>query len=191
MPIMDGYEATKKIREFDKKTTIIALTAGVIKGEKERCVAAGMNDYLPKPVTIDRIEKVLFENLSTHNGEMPTVKTEGENTHFFNKSLLTKRLAGHEEIIHQTMELFHDDLLQKIEKLESIDLDEEKPEILQLIFHSLKGQASNMCFGQLEEEAFKLETLAVDTNINAITDRLESFLSILRRTLEVVKQQLV
>ena len=188
MPLMDGYEATKKIREFDKKTTIIALTAGVIKGEKERCVAAGMNDYLPKPVTIERIEKVLFENLSANEIEMPSA---GEDTHFFNKSLLSKRLAGHEKIIHQSMELFYDDLLQKIDKLESIDIQETTSETLQLIFHSIKGQASNMCFEQLEEEARKLETFATEGEIVMIADRLAGFLSILRRTLKVIKQQLI
>ncbi len=191
MPIMDGYEATKKIREFDQETTIIALTAGVIKGEKERCVAAGMNDYLPKPFTFERIEKLLIDNLTANDGDMATITRGAEDSHFFNKSLLTKRLGGYEEIIHQTMVLFHDDLLSKIEKLDGIDIEQEKPETLQLIFHSLKGQASNMCFETLEEEAGKLETLAAKGEKVAISAHLEGFVSILRKSLEIVKQQLI
>jgi len=58
------------IRKFDKQTKIIALTAGVINGEGERCVEAGMNDYLPKPVTIDSIKKVLFDHLVTSEEDL-------------------------------------------------------------------------------------------------------------------------
>jgi len=190
MPIMDGYEATKKIREFDKKTNIIALTAGVIKGEKERCVAAGMNDYLPKPVTIDSIEKVLFDNLPTPKSEPPSAKTNEEDLRFFNKALLTKRLGGYDKLIHQSMTLFHEDLTRKIEKLENTNIHDEETETFQFIFHSLKGQASNMCFGVLEEQARQLEALTAEGKKDALADRLERFLSILRRSLEVTKKEL-
>ncbi|MBT3209982.1 MAG: response regulator [Bacteroidetes bacterium] len=57
MPIMDGYETTKKIRKQNryKKLPIIALTAKAMKGDKEKCLDAGTNDYLSKPVNIDKL----------------------------------------------------------------------------------------------------------------------------------------
>ncbi|MDF3819992.1 response regulator [Leptospira sp. 96542] len=57
MPEMNGYDATKTIREKElgKKTPIIALTAGTVAGEEERCLAAGMNDYVSKPVTLNTL----------------------------------------------------------------------------------------------------------------------------------------
>jgi len=62
MPIMDGWQATEKIRQTEgpnKKTPIIAVTANAMKGDKEKCIAAGMDDYISKPVEKKRLEEVL------------------------------------------------------------------------------------------------------------------------------------
>lgn len=61
MPIMDGYEATKEIRKtFDKKSLpIIAMTANAMSGDKEKCLATGMNDYVSKPIKIAEFFKTL------------------------------------------------------------------------------------------------------------------------------------
>jgi len=68
MPVMDGYEATQKIREYESKesgghTPIIALTADVLSGTHERCLQCGMDDYLPKPIRKVVVEEII-ENLS-------------------------------------------------------------------------------------------------------------------------------
>ena len=60
MPVMDGYTATKKIREFNKEVIIIAQTAYALTGEKEKTIAAGCNYYITKPIEI----KILMNTLS-------------------------------------------------------------------------------------------------------------------------------
>lgn len=65
MPEMDGYEATRKIRQWEKKNPhrtpqrIIALTANALKGDKDLCIEAGMNDYASKPITKEEISRIL------------------------------------------------------------------------------------------------------------------------------------
>lgn len=58
MPLMDGFEATRQMRIFENgvsRTKIIALTAGVLESDKEKCYSAGMDDYLPKPINLNHI----------------------------------------------------------------------------------------------------------------------------------------
>ncbi|MCP3872270.1 MAG: response regulator [Desulfobacteraceae bacterium] len=62
MPVMDGFEATKEIRAFNnsrKDIPIVAMTANAMKGDKEKCLEAGMNDYITKPVKPDSLMKTL------------------------------------------------------------------------------------------------------------------------------------
>ncbi len=59
MPVMDGLDCTKCIRETDKTTPIIAFTANVFATELERCWQVGMNDHLPKPFLKVDVEKII------------------------------------------------------------------------------------------------------------------------------------
>ena len=66
MPIMNGYETTQKIRELESQnsliaTPIVALTAHALRGVKQRCIEAGMNDYITKPLALESIRRVLEE----------------------------------------------------------------------------------------------------------------------------------
>jgi CheY-like chemotaxis protein len=63
MPEMDGYEATRQIREFNKKVIIIAQTAYGLAGDREEAIAAGCNEYVSKPInlaTLNNLIKKLF-----------------------------------------------------------------------------------------------------------------------------------
>jgi osomolarity two-component system sensor histidine kinase NIK1 len=67
MPVMDGIEATKKIREIEnnlsvsKKTPIIALTANTMDNDREKCISYGMNEFMEKPLEIEKLYAVLQE----------------------------------------------------------------------------------------------------------------------------------
>src|SRR5262249_10393242 len=72
MPRMDGHELTRRIRAAEPagatRTPIVAVTANALKGEEERCIAAGMDAYISKPVNIERLRTTLERWLSIHRG---------------------------------------------------------------------------------------------------------------------------
>ena len=72
MPVMDGLEATKLIREVGslKHTPIVALTALAMPGDRERCIAAGMTDYLSKPIRIQELADMIQKHLIS-KGQKP------------------------------------------------------------------------------------------------------------------------
>jgi len=78
MPVMDGFTATEAIRRDESKegrlpTPIIALTANAIAGDRERCLAAGMTDYLSKPFSMPQLRKAIRSQLT----EAPTALAQG------------------------------------------------------------------------------------------------------------------
>lgn len=70
MPIMDGYEATCEIRKLEneiKHTHIVAMTANALEGESDKCKFYGMDEYISKPINIEKIKKIILEKVGYSN----------------------------------------------------------------------------------------------------------------------------
>ncbi|HPO50822.1 MAG TPA: response regulator, partial [Spirochaetota bacterium] len=198
MPIKDGYQATKEIREYEitkgkKRIPIIALTAASVKGERERCEEAGMDDYLTKPIKSSVLEETIKKYLSKENdGDMEsnlTTKEENdldkveknENFHF-EKDKLMERVAGNSTLFKNMIEVA---LLQWELDLENL-LNYIKIEDLKQIksfSHKIKGSALTMECKKLAEISKEIEIAEDYDRIKMIEtyDRLREELSVLKK----------
>jgi len=164
MPDMNGYEATEAIRKLETtgRVPIIALTAGIVKGEKEKCLESGMDDYISKPVVKDAIEKVLKHWLifNVENNKSEQMETEADTTEHFDVEKLKSRLGNNEAVYQQFLMLIKknlekptDDMITEIEGfVVAKDLIGIKT-----VAHKIKGTALSACFAELAELSKGLE----------------------------------
>jgi len=185
MPVLNGYEATAAIRKLEKGTQIpiIALTAGITKGEKERCLAAGMNDYLSKPILKEALEACLEKWLSL----VPTGPDSPEAAkrlpvdvaHFDRKELLNR--MGDEEVV-QEMLLIAADQLSAFPAEFRGHLHTGNLDAIRKAAHKLKGTALAICFGELAGQARALEMTETfnEAQLGAALDKLETEIDYLK-----------
>jgi CheY-like chemotaxis protein len=114
MPEMDGFEATRRIRELEKATgghtRIVAMTAHAMAGDRERCLAAGMDDYVSKPLR----KEDLFRALERGCVEGPEDKAEA--AHYSREQLLSQ-CDDDEKLMSELVSLFHDNTPQIVRAL--------------------------------------------------------------------------
>ncbi len=190
MPVMDGFEATRQIRIFEDEkskpqTTIVALTANAMAGDREKCLAAGMNDYLSKPYTVQELFDVLSKTLtitSDPNKEVIlTKKARPNDTQAFlshadildtSKFEETKIMMG--ESFNQIIEAFKASGMNNISEMKSYLLAEDY-EGVRGSAHALKGSSAMLGIQALSKACDEVEEqcrLGEIANINQSIDEI-------------------
>lgn len=108
MPIMDGFEATRKIRVFNRDIPIFALSAAVMEHDKELTIAAGMNDHLAKPINVDELQRLLELHLKSGWIAEDTILQNTDEVYGINMTELSKKLSQPENI-KRFLQLFADE----------------------------------------------------------------------------------
>ncbi|PWS27538.1 hypothetical protein DHW03_08040 [Pedobacter yonginense] len=116
MPIMNGYETTRRLREMGNQIPIIALTASAIKGEREKCIAAGMNDYITKPIDEETFLKTIDKWI---NKDEDTQLEEGVKMEepLYNLSSLRVISKGREDFVKKMVDMFCEQMPPMVNEL--------------------------------------------------------------------------
>jgi PAS domain S-box-containing protein len=128
MPEMDGYEATQRIRDCRGGTRnplipIVALTADAMSGDRDKCLAAGMNDYVAKPVDVRKLGELLEKWLkpaSAGQVNPPTDQMPAELEAVFNPKQLLARLMGDQDLAGKVITAFLDDAPKQLRTLKKM-----------------------------------------------------------------------
>ncbi|MCB0761050.1 MAG: response regulator [Flavobacteriales bacterium] len=162
MPEMDGIEATRYLRaELKIQTPIIALTANAVKGEQEKCIEAGMNDYLSKPFDQD----VLFEKLANCYTQPTPVQKKASASHLANPSgrfslkKLNKMYNGEIQFVRRTVEIFLSQFQADMARLNEA-LASENLEGIEQMAHKIKPNIDLFDIAELKEDVRQIELQA-------------------------------
>ncbi len=174
MPIMDGYKATEEIRFLESDNSshipIIAMTANTMKGDKEKCINVGMNDYIEKPIDPIILKKTIEKWTGHINKEKINTKNNLKSkTEIFDRVSLLNRIMDDEEILKELIVAFLTDTKKKIMELKIL-LRNETVEIKQvkLLLHSLKGMALNVSANYFAEIIKQMEKDAKKPDIKKV-----------------------
>ncbi len=154
MPNMNGIEATKQILEYEKvnnltHTPIIALTANALKGDRERFLSAGMDEYLTKPLSKIELSEVLENFLLKHKEEIWM-------SYRINLQEIADELGFDLEDVEMLMEVFLESAKDNLQELK-IAVDTNDMKSIFASAHAIKGSAANLTLNEISTIANEME----------------------------------
>jgi len=194
MPVMDGFAATARIRERegkDRHTPIIAMTASAMVGDRERCLAAGMDDYISKPISPEVMEEVLRRWLKKPGPPVPTPAQGPESSSPLDESVIETLLSIDEDgtLLVEVIDTF---LRISPKRMESLR-EATDPGTLERAAHSFLGSCANLGARRMAEICARLEHLGRAGSTEGALELvaiLEEEHRVIRRALEAEKARL-
>jgi len=190
MPILDGYKTTQSIRSGDaglryKDILIVAMTANVMQGDREKCINSGMNDYLAKPIDPlslqEKLKLWLSDNTNQHIKIDPiklTTKEEevlqvpnnvkddnDKNLVAWDQESALKRVLNKEKLLKSLVEIFLTEMPSRIAELKTA-VNNQDDESIKSVSHTIKGVAANLSAFKLQHFSSELEKAGKFSQIN-------------------------
>jgi CheY-like chemotaxis protein len=198
MPDMDGFETTAAIRASELLTggrvPIIAVTAYAMKGDRERCLAAGMDGYLSKPIRVKELLDLLrqYEGLPvqtsevSHSHEQEECRHVGDEGEQVDRRALLDRLDGDSQLLSELIEIYLSESPSLLAAAQRA-LQEKNGQDLARAAHTIKGSAGNFLARATLETAGRLEAFAEQGDFS----RAREAMSALEREMERLGRALI
>lgn len=197
MPGMDGFSATLQIRRLEGnagKVPIIALTAHAMQGDKERCFASGMNEYVTKPISGDelilKIDRLLKIEDSLEDEDLTTVVQPENDQKLFDFNHLDKMSMGNREFQEELVMTFFEDVIIRYRRLEEWIQNKSIDKIINEA-HTIKGASSSIGAVKIAEEALAIELSGKHNDLENILQRLHNMEKFIAETKQVVDEYLL
>jgi CheY-like chemotaxis protein len=162
MPEMDGLEATMLLRKQEEITghrqAVVAMTALVMKGDRERCMAAGMDGYLSKPIRPQELDEALDKYLSMNREDLPVVESNDSAEASVCANELLERIDGDRVFLAELLELFRADYPEQMRAAREAVVENDLA-ALQEVGHALKGALGNLAAPSASRIASGLESM--------------------------------
>ena len=191
MPILNGYETTDQIRNtLNSNVPIIAMTANAMHGEKEKCIEAGMNDYISKPFNSNKLAQIMSRLLGSNNNEinaailMPEPSATDRPVKLYSFDGLPKIIRNNKTLRNEVIQRFIDDTPGLEEELKH-HFDKNELASLRQAAHKLKSSFDLFQIKKLQYLARWMENIPE----NCCRDLLKKEIFLLQSTtMQVVRQ---
>ena len=183
MPVMDGFEATKKIREFNTTIPIIALSAAVMQSDKELTAQAGMNEHIAKPIDVTELKNIIIKYLNIDIKHEKKVVADRVEMEYVNLDELIARLNNNVENGYKFLVDFVDNNQEIYQKL---DQDIQTKEFRDFI-HNLKGVSGNLSLSDIYEHCVLIYS---NPNLDETKVEVQQLKETVKKTFEEINQKI-